>query len=61
MRLMTAHKITIGAASVLALILAVRAALLYSSNHDRSELAHVAIAIVILLALGAYLRSIWRR
>jgi hypothetical protein len=61
MRLLTAHKILISAAIVLALLLAARAGFNYSSNPSKSDVASLLAGLVIAGVLGAYLRTIWRR
>jgi hypothetical protein len=61
MRLLTAHKILISAALVLALLLAVRAAFNYSSRQVKSDAASAVAGLVAAGVLGAYLRTIWRR
>jgi hypothetical protein len=61
MRLLTAHKILISAAVVLALLLAARAAFNYSSTQAKSDAASIAAGLVLAGVLGTYLRTIWRR
>ena len=61
MRLLTAHKILISAAVVLALLLAVRAGFNYSSTQAKSEAASAVAGVVVAGVLAAYLRTIWRR
>jgi hypothetical protein len=61
MRLLTAHKILISAAIVLALLLAVRAGFNYSSSQAKSEAASAAAGVAMAGILAAYLRAIWRR
>jgi len=61
MRLLTAHKILISAALVLALLLTARAAFNYSANHMKSDGASAGIGLVLAAALGVYLRTLWRR
>jgi hypothetical protein len=61
MRLLTAHKILISAAVVLAVLLAVRAAFNYSSTHMKSEAISAGAGLVVAGVLAAYLRTIWRR
>ena len=61
MRLLTAHKILISAAIVLALLLAARAAFNYSSSQAKSDGASIAAGLVIAGVLSVYLRTIWRR
>jgi hypothetical protein len=61
MRLLTAHKILISAAVVLALLVAARATFNYSSSQAKSDAASIAAGLVIAGVLGAYLRTIWRR
>ncbi|HMI86127.1 MAG TPA: hypothetical protein VK550_18660 [Polyangiaceae bacterium] len=61
MRLLTAHKVLISAAVVMALLLAARAAFNYSSTQAKSDVASVVAALMIAGVLGAYLRLIWRR
>jgi hypothetical protein len=61
MSLLTAHKIVISAAVVLALLLAARAGFNYSSGHAKSDAASVAASLAIAGALLVYLRTIWRR
>jgi hypothetical protein len=61
MRLLTAHKILISAAVVLALLLAARAAFNYSSSQVKSDAASAVAGLVMAGVLGAYLRTIWRR
>jgi len=61
MRLLTAHKILISAAVLLALLLTARSAFNYSSSHVNSDAASAVAGLVIAAVLGAYLRTIWRR
>jgi hypothetical protein len=61
MRLLTAHKILISAAVVLALLLAARAGFNYSSSQAKSDVASLAAGLVLAGVFGAYLRTIWRR
>jgi hypothetical protein len=61
MRLLTAHKVLISAAVVLALLLAARAAFNYSSSQAQSDAVSVAAGLLTAGVLGAYLRTIWRR
>jgi hypothetical protein len=61
MRLLTAHKILISAAVVLALLVAARAAFNYSSTQAKSDAVSIAAGLVIAGVLSSYLRTIWRR
>jgi len=61
MRLLTAHKILISAAVILALLLAARAAFNYSSTQAKSDAASIGAGLVIAGVLSVYLRTIWRR
>jgi hypothetical protein len=61
MRLLTAHKILISSAIVLALLLAARAGFKYSSSQAKSDVASLLAGLVIAGVLAAYLRTIWRR
>ncbi len=61
MRLLTAHKILIGASLALALLMTVRSVALYGSTHAVSELAIAASGAVLAIALGFYLRALWKR
>ena len=61
MRLLTAHKILISAAVVLAVLLAIRAGFNYSSTQVKSEALSAVAGLVVAGALVAYLRTIWRR
>jgi hypothetical protein len=61
MRLLTAHKILISAALVLALLLTVRAGFNYSSSHMASDAASAVVGLCLAVALGVYLRALWRR
>jgi hypothetical protein len=61
MRLLTAHKILIGASLALALLLTVRSLALYGSTHAASELAFAGAGAVLAIALGIYLRALWKR
>jgi hypothetical protein len=61
MRLLTAHKILISAAVVLAVLLAVRATFNYSSTQAKSEAVTAVAGLVVGGLLAAYLRTIWRR
>jgi hypothetical protein len=61
MRLLTAHKILIGASLALALLLTARAASIYASTHAHSELAFACVGAILALALAVYLRALWKR
>jgi hypothetical protein len=61
MRLLTAHKILIGASLALALLLTARSASNYASTHANSELGFAAAGAALAVALGLYLRALWRR
>jgi len=61
MRLLTAHKILIGASLALALLLIARSASNYAATHANSELAFAAAGVVLAIALGVYLRALWKR
>ena len=61
MRLLTAHKILIGASMALALLLTARSASNYASTHANSELAFAAAGAALAVALGLYLRALWNR
>jgi len=61
MRLLTAHKILIGAALALALLLTARSAFSYASTHAPSDLAFAGASIVFAILLGVYLRALWHR
>ena len=61
MRLLTAHKILIGAALVLALLFAARSAFSYASTHAQSDLVFAGASIVFGILLGVYLRALWHR
>ena len=61
MRLLTAHKILIGAALALALVFALRSASNYASTHANSDLMYTGASLLVAVALGFYLRFIWRR
>ena len=61
MRLLTAHKILITAAAILAMLLVARSAMLYAKGHGPGELITVGVGLVLTAILGAYLRSLLRR
>jgi hypothetical protein len=61
MRLLTAHKILIGAALVLALVFALRSASNYASTHANSDVMSAGASLAVAAAFGWYLRFIWRR
>ena len=61
MRLLTAHKILIGASIVLALILTARSSSIYASTRENWHLYQAALAFVLALGLGIYLAKLWRR
>jgi hypothetical protein len=61
MRLLTAHKILISAAVLLALLLTARAAFNYSATRAKSDGASALAGLVLAAGFGTYLRSIWRR
>jgi len=61
MRLLTAHKILIGFAVVLALLLTARSASNYGSTRAPSELVFAVAGFVLAIALGVYLRALWKR
>ena len=61
MRFITAHKILIGASLALALLLTARSTSNYASTHANSELVFACVGAVLALALGLYLRALWRR
>ncbi|HMJ52209.1 MAG TPA: hypothetical protein VK540_09040 [Polyangiaceae bacterium] len=61
MRLLTAHKVLISVAVVMALLLTARAAFNYSSSHAKSDAASSVAGLVAAGVLGLYLRTIWRR
>jgi uncharacterized BrkB/YihY/UPF0761 family membrane protein len=61
MRLITAHKILIGAALVLALLLIARSAFSYASSRAGGDLAFTAAGVVLALALAVYLRALWHK
>jgi hypothetical protein len=61
MRLLTAHKILIGASLLLALLLTARAASNYAATHAHSELGFAIAGAVLAVALGVYLRALWHR
>jgi hypothetical protein len=58
MRLITAHKILISAAIVLALLLVIRSASIYASSHANSDLYQAGIGLVVAAGLAVYLRSL---
>jgi hypothetical protein len=61
MRLLTAHKILIGASLALALLLTARSASIYAATHANTELAFVVAGFLLAIALGFYLRALWHR
>jgi hypothetical protein len=61
MRLITAHKILIGAAFVLALLLIARSAFSYVASRASGDLAFTAAGVVLAVALAVYLRALWHR
>jgi hypothetical protein len=61
MRLLTAHKILIGASLALALLLTLRAASNYASTRAGVEFAFACVGTVLTAALGVYLRALWNR
>jgi hypothetical protein len=61
MRLLTAHKILIGASLALALLLTARSASNYASTHANSELAFAIVGAILAVALAIYLRALWKR
>jgi hypothetical protein len=61
MRLLTAHKILIGASLALALLLAARSVSNYASTHANSELAFACAGVILAVALAIYLRALWNR
>ena len=61
MRLLTAHKILISSALVLALILSLRSAFLYSARGARIDAVLSALALGLAFLLGWYLRQLFRR
>jgi hypothetical protein len=61
MRLLTAHKILIGAALALALLLTARSAFSYASTHAHQDLAFAGASVVLAVLLAVYLRAIWHR
>jgi hypothetical protein len=61
MRLITAHKILIGASLALAVLLTARSASNYASTHANSELVFAGAGAILAVALGLYLRALWNR
>jgi hypothetical protein len=61
MRLLTAHKILIGAALVLALVFAGRSVSNYASTHANSELIYAGASLALAAAFASYLRFLWHR
>jgi hypothetical protein len=61
MRLLTAHKILIATAVGLGLLLTIRSLALYAANRAKGELVYALGELVLTLALGLYLRALWRR
>jgi hypothetical protein len=61
MRLLTAHKIFIGAALLLALLFAARAAYGHGSSHANSDVIYAVVSLVVAAFLGLYLRFLWHR
>jgi hypothetical protein len=61
MRLITAHKILIGAALVLALLLTLRSSVIYASTHAPNYLVIALVDVVLAALLAVYLRALWRR
>ena len=61
MRLLTAHKILISAALLLALLLTVRSAFMYASSHAKSDMSFAGLGLLFSLALALYLRALWPR
>jgi hypothetical protein len=61
MRLLTAHKILIGASLALALLLTARSAFNYASSHANSDLGFAAAGVALAVALALYLRALWHR
>jgi hypothetical protein len=61
MRLLTAHKILIGAALFLALLFTARSASNYASSHANSDVIYAAASLVVAGFLGLYLRFLWHR
>ncbi len=60
-RLLTAHKILIGAAIGLALLLCARSTWLYAVHGSRPEGGLALVALSLALALGWYFRQLFRR
>jgi hypothetical protein len=61
MRLITAHKILISAAILLALLLVIRSFVIYSSMHATSDLYQAGIGLFLAAGLVIYLRALWSR
>jgi hypothetical protein len=60
-RLLTAHKILIGAAIGLALLLCARSTWLYAAHESRTDAAHAVVALSLAAALVWYFRQLFRR
>ncbi|HEY3594535.1 MAG TPA: hypothetical protein VGL13_11695 [Polyangiaceae bacterium] len=61
MRLLTAHKILIGSALGLAILLMARAAWLYAARRSSTDAAMGALSVLLAVALATYLRRLFRR
>ena len=61
MRLLTAHKILIAAAAMLAVLLVARSATLYAKGHAPGDLITVGVGLLLVAILGIYLRSLRHR